>query len=69
MIVMGGLLVNPERTACDIATAGGQHGLLLGQESIELGNLWHGLQSNISKYRVPDNITGVIGGGYVFEFV
>jgi hypothetical protein len=65
MIIMGGKVVNPERQGCDAETAGGQHGLLLGQESVELGALWHGLESNISTYRVPDNIVAVVGGGYV----
>jgi len=67
MLVMGGQLVTPERTECDVPTAFGQHGMLLGQESIELDSIWHGLQPDISKYRVPSNITAVIGGGYVFR--
>ncbi|KAF3036160.1 hypothetical protein E8E12_003136 [Didymella heteroderae] len=63
MLIMGGQLVNPERQGCDAATAYGQHGLLLGQESVEQGAMWHGLQLDIPKYRVPGNITAVIGGG------
>ena len=66
MIVMGGQVLNPDRQACDQPGAQGQHSLLLGQESVELGpNPWHGLDQKIPKYRVPGNITAVIGGGYV----
>lgn len=65
MLIMGGELINPDRTDCDAHTAFGQHGMLLGQESIELGNMWYGLQPDIPTYRVPGNITAIIGGGYV----
>lgn len=67
MLVMGGQLVTPERTECDVPAAFGQHGMLLGQESIELGSIWYGLQPDISKYRVPSNIVAVVGGRYVFR--
>ncbi|KAJ4365699.1 hypothetical protein N0V83_008319 [Neocucurbitaria cava] len=63
MIIINGKYTNTSEVACDVKNAGGQHGLLLGQESIEQGNLWHGLMSNISDYRVPGNITALIGGG------
>jgi hypothetical protein len=63
MIVMGGYYTNTTKQECDVAGAGGQHGLLLGQESVEQGNQWHRLMSNVSEYRVPQVITAVIGGG------
>ncbi|KAJ8109048.1 hypothetical protein OPT61_g7738 [Boeremia exigua] len=63
MLVMGGQNVNPEKSDCDYPVARGQHGLLLGHESIEENALWHGLQLDTPKYRVPGNITAVIGGG------
>ncbi|KAH6616877.1 hypothetical protein C7974DRAFT_53559 [Boeremia exigua] len=63
MIVMGGKVVNPERDACDAPTAWGQHGVLLGQESVEKETMWYGLGVDAPKYRVPGNITEVIGGG------
>ena len=65
MIIMGGQVLNPDRQDCDADTAQGQHSLLLGQESIERENLWRNLDRDITKYRVPGNITAVIGGGYV----
>jgi hypothetical protein len=65
MIIMGGQYINPDRQDCDAANAQGQHSLLLGQESIDVLNLWHNLDRNVTKYRVPGNITAVIGGGYV----
>ncbi|CAO2656272.1 Nn.00g050750.m01.CDS01 [Neocucurbitaria sp. VM-36] len=63
MIIMSGKYTNTSRVGCDVENAGGQHGLLLGQESIEQGNQWHGLMANVSDYRVPGNITAIIGGG------
>jgi hypothetical protein len=68
MIVMSGYYTNNTRPACDAPTIGGQHGLPLGQESVERGQAWLGLMSNVTEYRVPMNITEVIGGEYVFKF-
>ncbi|KAH7125767.1 hypothetical protein B0J11DRAFT_615097 [Dendryphion nanum] len=63
MIVMGGFVTNASRTECDDPLVQGQHGILLGQESIEENALWHRLMANVSTYRVPRNISAVIGGG------
>ncbi|KAF1846853.1 uncharacterized protein K460DRAFT_425442 [Cucurbitaria berberidis CBS 394.84] len=65
MIVMGGYYTNATQPMCDIPKIGGQHGLPLGQEAVERGQTWLGLMSNVTKYRVPKNITDVIGGEYV----
>ena len=65
MIVMGGQVLNHDRQECDAPTAQGQHSLLLGQESIDVLNMWHNLDRDVTRYRVPGNITAVIGGGYV----
>ncbi|KAF1972094.1 hypothetical protein BU23DRAFT_599798 [Bimuria novae-zelandiae CBS 107.79] len=61
MLVIAGANLNPERHECD--TDGGQHGFLLGQESIERKAQWAGLGPNITSYRGPDNIVAVVGGG------
>ena len=45
---MSGKLTNTSAVGCDLPTVGGQHGLLLGQESIDGGNLWHRLESNVT---------------------
>jgi hypothetical protein len=65
MIVMSGFYTNSSKTACDSPSIGGQHSLLLGQESVEKGNVWRALMPDVVEYRVPSNITVVIGGGYV----
>jgi hypothetical protein len=63
MIIIGGFLTNTSRTECDRrADVGAQHSLLLGQESIERGDSWGVLKSVDVEYRVPGNITAVIGG-------
>jgi hypothetical protein len=62
MLVIGGT-PDTNNTVCDARESGGQHGLLLGQESVEVGTMWHDLKSDVSSYRVPDNIVAVIGGG------
>lgn len=53
-----------QRVACGIPETYGQHGVLLGQESLGMNGLWHGFLSNTSTYNVPENIVSVIGGGY-----
>ncbi|KAL5443006.1 hypothetical protein PMIN06_008839 [Paraphaeosphaeria minitans] len=64
MIVMGGEKLNPDNVQnCDSRNTGEQHGLLPGQEGTELNIQWHGLMLNVSSYRVPSNITEIIGGG------
>jgi hypothetical protein len=68
MLVIGGMIINPERQLCDAKEDMGQHGLLIGQESIEMNTQWASLKTNISSYRVPSNITAVIGGEYVWIF-
>ncbi|KAH7074813.1 hypothetical protein BKA63DRAFT_321944 [Paraphoma chrysanthemicola] len=62
MIVMSGFYTNVTRNACDKPEIGGQSTLMLGQESLERGGVWRGLEANITEYRVPSNITAVIGG-------
>ncbi|KAF2128361.1 hypothetical protein P153DRAFT_357727 [Dothidotthia symphoricarpi CBS 119687] len=63
MVIIGGYYTNVSKTDCDVYKTGGQHGLLLGEESTEQNNQWHGLMANISSYRVPKVITAVVGGG------
>ncbi|KAH8731761.1 hypothetical protein GQ44DRAFT_603735, partial [Phaeosphaeriaceae sp. PMI808] len=63
MIVMSGFYTNSTRPECDAPTAGGQHSLLLGQESIEKGSVWRNLIPEVVEYRVPVNLTAIIGGG------
>lgn len=65
MIVMSGFYTNTSRPACDAPSIGGQHGLALGQEG--KNTPWLGLMTNVTEYRVPDNITDIIGGGYVVQ--
>jgi hypothetical protein len=62
MIVMSGFYTNVTKDACDKPEIGGQASLMLGQESLERGGVWRGLEANITEYRVPSNITAVIGG-------
>lgn len=69
MIVMSGYYTNTSRPACDAPTIGGQHGLALGPEGKERGQPWLGLMTNVTEYRVPDNITDIIGGGCVVQSV
>lgn len=69
MIVMSGYYTNTSRPACDAPSIGGQHGLALGQENIERRQPWLGLMTNVTEYRVPENITEVIGGGYVVQAI
>lgn len=64
---MGGYYTNLSRPGCDDPKVGGQHGMLLGQESKEQNALWHGIMPNVSTYRVPHYIVDVVGGGYVFN--
>jgi hypothetical protein len=66
MIVTSGFYTNTSKTQCDAQTLGGQHTLLLGQEGVELGDVWRALIPDVLQYRVPGNITAVIGGGYVY---
>jgi hypothetical protein len=65
MIITSGFYTNPNRTGCDEPKLGGQHALLLGQENRELNAVYHGVLLNISEYRVPGDITSVIGGRWV----
>jgi hypothetical protein len=66
MIVMGGRVANTSWSSCDVPEVGGQHGLLLGQESMEVDpsklKWWWRLWPEYNKYRVPDKITSLIGG-------
>ncbi|CAE7194317.1 hypothetical protein PTNB73_08640 [Pyrenophora teres f. teres] len=62
MIVTSGFYTNSTKTGCDVPTIGGQHTLFLGQESIEQGTVYHALAADVVKYRVPGNVTAVIGG-------
>lgn len=66
MIVMGGYVANKTWPACDVPEEGGQHGLLLGQESVEVNRprvqWWWRLWSGYNRYRVPDTIVSVVGG-------
>ncbi|KAH7381375.1 hypothetical protein DE146DRAFT_729175 [Phaeosphaeria sp. MPI-PUGE-AT-0046c] len=69
-MVIGGYYVNQTQTECDLKIIGGQHAAFLGQESVENavgGNVsnpawWHGPMNNVTRYRVPDSLTKVIGG-------
>lgn len=63
MIVTSGYYTNRTRPECDLPAAGGQHSLLLGQEGIEKGAVWRNLIPEVVEYRVPVNLTAVIGGG------
>lgn len=67
MMVIGGEYINKTQAECDLKIIGGQHGLSLGQDAIENGPpgkpaWWHGPMSNVTRYRVPDSLTRVIGG-------
>ncbi|KAF2831505.1 hypothetical protein CC86DRAFT_443172 [Ophiobolus disseminans] len=62
MVIMSGFYTNVTKDACDQPTIGGQATLLLGQEGIERGAVFRKLESSIVEYRVPANITEVIGG-------
>ncbi|KAH6614895.1 hypothetical protein C7974DRAFT_442924 [Boeremia exigua] len=62
MLIIGGQISNASLTGCDVPKIGGQHGLLLGQEAVEQGVWWHGVQDNTTGYRVPDTIISLIGG-------
>ncbi|KZM22983.1 uncharacterized protein EKO05_0011196 [Ascochyta rabiei] len=63
MIIIGGALTNTSVPDCDAPKIGGQHGLLLGQENVELESWWHAPMDNTTGYRVPDQIVARIGGG------
>lgn len=65
MILIGGQFTNASAPECDVPKIGGQHGLLLGQENVELGAWWHGIVDNTTGYRVPDQIVAHVGGEYV----
>lgn len=71
MIVMGGYYANTSFTSCDAPKYVGQHGLLLGQESMEVAppdmKWWWRLWPGYNKYRVPDKIVSLIGGEYVLQ--
>lgn len=64
MLVMGGFYTNSSRDGCDVPEILGQHPVMLGQDSVDLGltNKYGRLMANITEYRVPDDITSVIGG-------
>lgn len=63
---MGGDITNSSMGECDVPDMGGQHGLLLGQENVEVKNWWHAVKKDMNTYRVPDQIVALIGGKYVF---
>jgi hypothetical protein len=72
MMVIGGYLTNTSVADCDMPMIGGQHGMLLGQESVEQGDgrdpaWWHKPLDNVTGYRVPDQIVARIGGQYVLS--
>jgi hypothetical protein len=52
---------------CDVPNLSGQHGLLMGQESVEEGHLWHAVLNETNGYRVPDQIVELVGGEYVLQ--
>lgn len=66
MIVLGGYYPNTSYPACDAADDLGQHGLLLGQESVEVDppetRWWWRLWPEYNGYRVPDKIVSLVGG-------
>jgi hypothetical protein len=62
MIVMGGYYTNKSTIECDVPDLSGQHGLLLGQENVEIDNWWHAVRNDTKRYRVPDQIVALIGG-------
>ncbi|UPX11017.1 uncharacterized protein EKO05_0001644 [Ascochyta rabiei] len=62
MIIMSGATTNRSIVECHVPNMGGQSGLLLGQESVEVENWWHAVRSDVNRYRVPDKIVELIGG-------
>jgi hypothetical protein len=64
MIAIGGSVTTSSQ-ACDVPHLGGQHGLLLGQESVENGSWWWRLSHTYNDYRVPDKLVSLVGGKYV----
>jgi hypothetical protein len=64
MIAIGGLVTTSSQ-ACDVPHLGGQHGLLLGQESVENDSWWWRLSHKYNDYRVPDKLVSLVGGKYV----
>jgi hypothetical protein len=65
MVLISGYYTNTSKDICDSPSVGGFHALNMGQESYEKENgLWTGL-SNVTQYRVPNNVAVQIGGGYV----
>ena len=66
MLIIGGYAANTSWLQCDVPEFGGQHGLLLGQESAEVSppklQWWWRLWREFNEYRVPDKITSFVGG-------
>ncbi|KAJ8116246.1 hypothetical protein OPT61_g2273 [Boeremia exigua] len=66
MIVLGGHFTDASYVACDSREYGGQHGLLLGQESAEIDEprvkWWWRVTPTYNRYRVPDKVIQMIGG-------
>jgi hypothetical protein len=66
MLVIGGYAANKSWPQCDVPGFGGQHGLLLGQEYVEVDrpkfHWWWRLWHEFNEYRVPDKIVSLVGG-------
>ncbi|KAL1599656.1 hypothetical protein SLS60_007459 [Paraconiothyrium brasiliense] len=71
MLIIGGAYGNKSYVQCDTPDHHGQHGLLLGQESVEVEppktQWWWRLWRDYNKYRVPDKIVSLVGGKYVLQ--
>lgn len=59
---MGGYFPNSSNIGCDAQDIWGQHNLNLGADDVT-GAEWYQFLPNLTSYRVPANITSVIGGG------
>jgi hypothetical protein len=65
MVLISGYYTNASKEVCDLPSIGGFHALNMGQESYEEDGLWARGLSNVTQYRVPNNVAVQIGGGYV----
>ncbi|XPS94964.1 hypothetical protein M3J09_004261 [Ascochyta lentis] len=59
MIVMGGYFANDNN--CDTPSMYGQHGLYLGRSNVD-GSKWTALNTSLTTYEVPSEVTNIIGG-------
>lgn len=69
MLIISGFLTNTSVPDCDVPIIGGQHNFLIGQENIEVDNMWHAPMDNVTDYRVPDQVIAKIGGEYVLHII